>query len=124
MGSAEPTAHSTKRLRKQVRLSSLISAHEAVTGSKANYGQIEEMDKAGATSSANNIGLDLQLRSNRLHALPDVLKEPSEGKYLWGVRVQYLLIVELVFGSMMGVILGMATYDTRVYWWMVHLLLA
>ncbi|MNR58585.1 hypothetical protein D3C85_1796190 [compost metagenome] len=58
-----------------------------------------------------------------MHALPDALKAESEGKYLWGVRVQYLLIVEIVFGAMIGVILGMATYDTRAYWWMVHLLL-
>lgn len=123
MGSADPAAHNAKRLRKRASLSSLISAHEAITGSKANHGQNEDMDNADATRSMNNIGLDLQLRSNRLHALPDVLKEQSEGRYLWGVRVQYLLIVELVFGSMMGVILGMATYDTRVYWWMVHLLL-
>ncbi len=123
MGSAEPATLIAKRLRKRVSLSSLISAHVEVTSSKANHGQIEEMIKAEATSSMNNIGLDLQLRSNRLGALPDGLKESSEGKYLWGVRVQYLLIVELVFGSMMGVILGMATYDTRVYWWMVHLLL-
>ncbi|MBV7547494.1 hypothetical protein KW849_14475 [Pseudomonas sp. PDM26] len=123
MGSAEPAAHITKRLRKRASLSSLISAHEAITGSNANHGQSEEMDKADASRSMTNIGLDLQLRSNRLHALPDVLKEQSEGKYLWGVRVQYLLIVEIVFGAMIGMILGMATYDTRAYWWMVHLLL-
>lgn len=123
MGSAGPVAHIAKRLRKRVSLSSLISAHGEVTGSRTDHGQIEEMDKANATGSMNNLGLDLQLRSNRLHALPEDLKEASEGKTLWGVRVQYLLVVELVFGSMMGVMLGMATYDTRVYWWMVHLLL-
>jgi hypothetical protein len=123
MGSAEPAARIAKRLRKRVSLTSLLSAHGAITGSKANHGQNEEMDNADVSRSMNNIGLDLQLRSNRLHALPDALKEEVEGNYLWGVRVQYLLVVEIVFGAMIGVILGMATYDTRAYWWMVNLLL-
>lgn len=123
MGSAGPTAKIAKRLRKRVSLRSLISAHEAVTSSKENHGQNEEMDKADATRSMNNVGLDLQLRSNRLHALPNAMKEGSKGKYLRGVRVQYLVIVEIVFGALIGVILGMATYDTRAYWWVIHLLL-
>jgi hypothetical protein len=122
MGSAEPAAQFAKRLRKRISLRSLLAAHEEVFGSQDNHGQAEKMSKAEATSSMNNIGLDLQLRMNRLHALPEGLEESAHGS-LWGVRLKYLLIVELVFGSMIGVLLGMATYDTPVYWWIVHLLL-
>ena len=122
MGSAEPAAQFAKRLRKRISLRSLLAAHEEVFGSKENHGQAEEMSKAETASSMNNIGLDLQLRMNRLHALPEGLKESSH-ENVWGVRLKYLLIVELVFGSMIGVILGMATYDTPVYWWLIHLLL-
>ncbi|POA78535.1 hypothetical protein C1890_09365 [Pseudomonas sp. DP16D-R1] len=122
MGSAEPAAQFAKRFRKRISLRSLLTAHEEVFGSKENHGQVEEMSKAETTSSMNNIGLDLQLRMNRLHALPEGLEESSHGS-LWGVRLRYLLVVELVLGSMFGVILGMATYDTPVYWWIIHLLL-
>ncbi len=122
MGSAEPAAQFAKRFRKRISLRSLLTAHEEVFGSKENHGQAEEMSKTETTSSINSIGLDLQLRMNRLHALPEGLKESSHGN-VWGVRLKYLLIVELVFGSMIGVILGMATYDTPVYWWLIHLLL-
>lgn len=122
MGSAEPAAQFAKRFRKRISLRSLLTAHEEVFGSKENHGQAEEMSKTETTSSINSIGLDLQLRMNRLHALPEGLKESSH-ENVWGVRLKYLLIVELVFGSMIGVILGMATYDTPVYWWLIHLLL-
>ncbi|MDI2144976.1 hypothetical protein KBJ94_23280 [Pseudomonas sp. ITA] len=122
MGSAEPAAQFAKRFRKRISLRSLLRAHEEVLESKENHGQTEDMSNAETTSSMNNIGLDLQLRRNRLHALPEGLEESPRGN-LWGVPLKYLLVVELVLGSMIGVILGMATYDTSVYWWIIHLFL-
>jgi hypothetical protein len=122
MGSAEEADHTAKSLRKRVSLRSLISAHEAIAGGKSTLEQIDKMATATAIDDKKMLGMDLKLRESRLQDFPDDLKGSWGHQDLWGVPVKHLVIVELVLGSLVGVLIGLSTYDTRLYWWVLQLL--
>lgn len=122
MGSAETAVQHDKPVRKRVSLRSLISARDEATGRKATLRHVEQMVTADAVKSMRVDGMELKLRDDRMIAFAEAIEGAWGNQILWGIPVRHLLIVELVLGSMAGVLIGMATYDTRAYWWALSLI--
>lgn len=122
MGSAGAAVQDQKRLRMGVPLRALTSEHEVSTDCKATLGIIEELVSADAISSKRMAHMDLLIPDGRLHTIAVRWKRAWRDQSLWGGGIKQLLVVEMVIGAMIGVLLGLATYDTRAYWWLLGLL--
>ncbi len=122
MGRAGVAVKHPKPLKVRVSLRSLVRAHEESTGSKATLGIIEEMVTADAVSSKRMASLDLLIPDGRWHRFAERLKRAWSGQLLWGVPIKQLLVVVMVIGALAGVLLGLATFDSRAYWRLIGLI--